>query len=99
MLAGLERPSAGNVFMFTVHNLNGATRYMQLHNKATAPANPEVPLISIAVATGATVVLGSDFFGATGINFSTGIAYGFSTTELIYTAGAAADQTCYILYK
>lgn len=91
--------SAGNVFMFTVKNVNGATRYMQLHNKATAPVNPDVPLITIAVATGATVVLGSDFFTTMGINFSTGIAYGFSTTELTYTAGAAGDQTAFILYK
>ena len=93
------KTSAGNVFMFTVHNLNAATRYMQLHNKASAPANPDVPIITIAVPTGATVVLDEAFFGQTGINFSTGIAYGFSTTELTYTAGAAGDQTAFIRYK
>lgn len=93
------KASAGNVLSLTCHNLNAAARFAQLHNKATAPVNPDVPLYTFLVPAGAMLVIGTDFFAAAGAHFSTGIAFGFSTTEGTYTAGAAADQFTQILYK
>lgn len=93
------KASAGNVFSAYCHNLNAAARYLQLHNKASAPANPDVPLLTFLVPAQSAIVIGEEFFGQSGVNFSTGIAYGFSTTELTYTAGAAADQTAHVRYK
>lgn len=93
------KASAGNVFSFYVHNLNAAARYFQLHNKATAPAGADVPLLTFLIPPQSAISFGEEFFGQTGVQFSTGIAYGFSTTEGTYTAGAAADQYAAIRYK
>lgn len=93
------KATAGNVFSFMCHNLAGAARYFQLHNKASAPANPDVPLLTFLVPAGAMLIVGSEFFTTNGIYFSTGIASGFSTTEATYTAGLAADQFIHVVYK
>lgn len=93
------KASAGNVFSLCVHNLNVAARYAQLHNKASAPAAAEVPLLTFLVPASSMLLLGRDFFGDWGVHFSTGIAFGFSTTEGTYTAGAGADQFTQITYK
>lgn len=92
------KATPGTVFSVSCHNLNAATRFLQLHNKASAPANPDVPLIVIPVPTLACVILDESFFTQNGLFFSVGIAYGFSTTEATYTAGAAADQFAHVRY-
>lgn len=94
------KASAGNVFGFMVRNLNAATRYFQLHSKASAPGAADIPYLpSFIVPSGAQLLIGAEFFGPNGIYFSTGIASGFSTTEANYTAGAAGDQYTAVFYK
>lgn len=93
------KSSAGNVYSLKCHNLNGAARYLQLHNTATVPSNPDVPVYSFLVPANSEIVIGTDFFGENGHNFATGIAFGFSTTEATYTGGTATDQMTYIHYK
>jgi hypothetical protein len=93
------KATAGNVFSLACHNINGAARFIQLHNTATVPGGGAVPLFSFLVPTGAQTLVGTDFFTASGVNFSTGIAFAFSTTEGTYTAGVATDQFTTVLYK
>lgn len=93
------KATPGNVFSVYCHNINAAARYLQLHNKASAPANPDVPLLTFLIPAQSAINITADFFTENGIYFSTGIAYGFSTTEGTYTAGAAADQFAMIAYK
>ena len=93
------KAGAGNVFSVKCHNLNAAARYLQLHNTATTPAASAVPLYAILIPAGSEVTIGNDFFGHGGVNFTTGIAFAFSTTEGTYTAGVATDQFTYVMYK
>lgn len=89
----------GNVFSVKCHNLNASDRYLQLHNTATVPAGSGVPLMTFLIPAGSERIIGTDFFGINGLNFSTGIAFAFSTTEGTYTAGTAGDQFTQIQYK
>lgn len=93
------KASAGNVFSFECHNLNGSARYLQFHNTATTPSAGAVPLYTFLVPAGGAITRDGQFFGQAGANFSTGIAFAFSTTEGTYTAGSAADQFTQIHYK
>lgn len=93
------KASAGNIKSLYCHNLNGSPRYIQLHNTATTPAVSAVPLFTFLVPAGGVVQLDGAFFGENGYNFTTGIAFAFSTDEGIYTAGTAADQFTTIMYK
>lgn len=93
------KASAGNVFSIYCHNLNAAVRYIQLHNTATTPAGGAVPTLSFLVAASGVTVIDGAFLGQSGKNFSTGIAFAFSTTETTYTAGTAGDQVTFIHYK
>lgn len=87
------KASSGNVFSWSCSNANAATRYMQLHNTATIPADQAVPVYSFPVYTLGTTIIGTDFFTTAGVNLATGIAFAFSTTRDTYTAGTAADQS------
>lgn len=93
------KASTGNVFSLTCYNANAASRYIQLHNTATTPAGAAVPIYSFLVPSLSQVVIGSDFFTTMGVNFSTGIAFAFSTTINTYTAGVAGEQSTFIQYK
>lgn len=93
------RAAPGNVYSLYCDNLNAGVRYLQLHNTATTPAGAAVPLMTFKIPATSTLVLGTEFFSQAGMNFSTGIAFAFSTTEGTYTAGAAADQFTQIQYK
>lgn len=93
------KATPGNVFSVKCHNLNAANRYLQLHNTATVPAGAGVPLLTFLIPANAEVTIGNDFFGQQGLNFTTGIAFAFSTTEGTYTAGTAGDQFTQINYK
>lgn len=87
------KASAGNVFSFSVTNLNAAARYLQLHNKASAPAATDVPLLTFYVpATTGAVIIGNDFFADAGLNFSTGVGFAISTTAATFTDSATANE-------
>lgn len=93
------KATPGNVFSVKCHNLNAANRYLQLHNTATTPAGAAVPLLTFLIPANSEVTIGNDFFGQQGLNFTTGIAFAFSTTEGTYTAGTATDQFTQVNYK
>lgn len=92
------KTSAGNVFSLYCNNENAADRFVQLHNTATVPSNPDVPLYTFRVPAGGDVLVGSDFFSAAGVAFTVGIAFAFSTTKDTYTAGTASEHSTLVLY-
>ncbi len=76
--------SAGTLWGF--QGTVDAAGFVQVHNKATAPSSSNVPVIVIAVASGANFSLD---LGVRGRAFSTGIAFGFSSTLATYTDGGS----------
>lgn len=91
--------SAGRVLSFSCNNGNSSIRYLQLHNKASAASNGEVPLLVFPIPGSSVFSIGTDFFTNIGVAFSTGIAFAFSTTQGTYTAGSAGDQFTQITYR
>lgn len=97
------KASAGYLKSIIVTNINAAIRYVQVHNKATAPANPDVPIWSIPIAAGtatapAILILGLDVFGQGGLSCATGVAVGVSTTAATFTAATTTDHTIHGTY-
>lgn len=90
------KATPGNVRSLYCHNIGGTAAYIQLHNSATTSSG--APLYTFLVPAGGTTFVESTFFGENGAYFSTGIAFGFSTTEATYTAGNAANQITQIMY-
>jgi hypothetical protein len=93
------KASAGNVYSIYCHNLNASNRFIQLHNTATTPGGGAVPAKTYLVPGNGTIILDAQYLGPGGINFTTGIAFAFSTTEATYTAGAAGDQVTEVHFK
>ena len=97
------KAASGNICSVVVTNINAAIRYLQIHNKATAPANPDVPILSIPISAGSatlatTLILGEDFFGKGGMALATGIAIGISTTNATFTAATTTDHNFSVSY-
>ncbi len=83
-----------------VYNKSANIRYLQLFNRATNPTTGTVPLSSHVLAPNEKYNLAvSDFGSNDGLSFSTGLAWGFSTTEATFTAGASADVSTEILWR
>jgi hypothetical protein len=76
--------SAGTLYGF--QGYADAAGYVQVHNKATAPASTNVPVIVIYLAAAGNFSLD---LGIRGRAFSTGIAFGFSSTGPTYTDGGS----------
>jgi hypothetical protein len=85
------KASAGALYSFYCKNINAASRYIQFWNSAT-DATAGSNLIEFEVPTLSTLIIGSDFFLQNGLAFSTGIAFGFSSTSGTYTAATASDM-------
>lgn len=90
--------SAGNVRSLRVTSSSMSVVYVQLHNKATAPAGGDVPLYSFPLAPAAAgqapsvLSLGTEFFANAGGHFTTGIGWCISTTLATFTDAAAAGE-------
>ncbi|NDJ20961.1 hypothetical protein GS682_04740 [Nostoc sp. B(2019)] len=86
------KTSAGSIHAITCSNNNSSIRYFQIFNQTTSPVLNDVPVRSFPVyANDGLLIIGQDVIGGSGISLNTGIAWGFSTTRLTYTAGTAAD--------
>jgi len=81
-------------FSFTATNRNSGIRYFQLHNKATAPAASDVPLLVFMLPGGSTttVTIGNQFFTDAGVNFPLGLGWAVSTTVGTFTDSATANE-------
>ncbi len=88
------KASAGNLFSITAINTNALARYVFFVNTAGTPVAGSASLIMpMLVPSGSQVTLGEDFFGQTGIQFSTGIGLAMMTTLAGGTLGTAGE--CY----
>lgn len=93
------RTGAGRVYSATCHNSNAAARYLQLFDLAVVPTTTvTVPTETFLVPSGAQIIIGSDYFTTFGLPYTTGLAWAFSTTRDVYTAGSAADQQTHVYY-
>lgn len=97
------KASAGNVYAVVATNTNASVRYLQLHNKATAPAATEVPQVSIPLPAGTaaqpTVLELNSAFFAPSERFATGIGWAISTTLATFTDSATAgDHSIHMRY-
>lgn len=82
--ATVTKASAGTVWSILASNINAATRYLKLYNKATAPTvGTDIPVIVIPIPAGQTVNFHG---GSNGIRFATGIGWALTT-------GAADNDT------
>lgn len=98
------KATPGNLLSIRATNENAAVRYLQLHNKASAPTSGESAVISFIIPGGTAaapgvITLGADFLGQNGLYFSTGVAVGISTAIGTFTAATAGE--CFIsgVYK
>ncbi len=92
------KASAGNLLTVTVSNTNAAARYLQVHNKASAPAAGETAVMSFVIPAGTATQpaireIGIETLGMGGFYLSTGIAIGISTVAATFTAATTTDHT------
>ncbi len=85
--SSVTKAGPGNVYGFVAHNTNAATRYFQLFDSTTVPADTAVPKMVFAIPTGVTIVV-PEIPGKRRY-FATGISWAFSTTLATKTLGAA----------
>lgn len=94
--SGTLKNSPGTLYACSCTNLNASTRYLQFFNSTTAPSAGATPVRSYPVyGSSGFFVLDTSQWGNIAANqglfFSTGVSWGFSTTPLTFTAGAAVD--------
>ena len=80
------KASAGVLYGLTVYNNNAATRYIQLYNSASLPADAVVPAVTIEVAAQSSRSID---WGVYGRAFTAGIVVANSSTDTTKTIGAA----------
>lgn len=95
------KASPGQLLSVVATNENAAVRYLQIHNKASAPASSETAVVSYIIPAGTTaapgrIQLNMADFGNNGIHLSTGIALGISTAIDTFTAATAGE--CFLSY-
>jgi len=90
------KTSAGAVYAISCFNASSSLAFFQIHDKATAPVNGDVPIKSIPVFANGATVFGSDIFGAGGLTCSTGIAWAFSSTRATLTLAVGSDKTSWV---
>lgn len=99
------KAASGRVGSIRVTNANAAVRYFQIHNKATAPAGTDVPLMWVLLPAGtaaapSVTTLDANFFGDGGIRCGTGLGWAISTTAASFTDSATAgDHNTTILWS
>lgn len=94
------RTGGGLLFSATCHNANAASRYLQFFDLAVVPTSTTtVPALCFLVPTASQIIVGMDLFTELGWKYSTGLAWAFSTTRDVYTAGSAGDQQTTLFYQ
>jgi hypothetical protein len=86
----IVKNAPGKLLSIHAHNVNAATRYLKIYNKATAPTEADTPKLTIALPTGNSTF----FLGDIGVDFPAGISIR-STTGLADndTGAPTASQT------
>ena len=90
------KATPGKMYGVVATNANSSTRFIQLFNKITAPINGDVPLRSYPVyGNYGSLMIDGNLWGLAGLNFSTGISWGMSSTPLAYTAISAPTEVIF----
>ena len=89
----MVKASSGNLLALTCTNLNSQTRYLQFFNNGSGTTTGTPDKVYPVFGNGFLVV-GTEILSTMGVEFDTGITFGFSTTPGTYTAGVAGD--CYL---
>lgn len=83
-----------------VWNKSNSIRYIQLFNRTTNATAGAVPIFSRVLAPNEKYTLNNLDMGSNdGFVFSTGLAWGFSTTEGTYTAGATTEVSIDLFWR
>lgn len=95
------KATPGQLLSVVATNENAAARYLQIHNKASAPSAGETAVVSYIIPAGSAaspgrIQLNSADFGNNGLHLSTGIALGISTAIDTFTAATAGE--CFLSY-
>lgn len=98
---GVIKASAGQLYsLLSVRNANAGVRYLHLYNKATAPTlSTDTPILTIALA--ASSVQNAIDLTNIGAEFTTGIAWAFTTDNIAIpaTAGTSTELMFSAVYK
>jgi len=93
--AAIVKSSTGNIRSFKATNRNASSRYLQLFNSTSLPASGTTACQDqFLVPTGSMIIIGEDFFSTSGVNFSSGIVFAFSsgTTATYSSTGITATD-------
>jgi hypothetical protein len=84
---------------FIVANNEATVYYFQVHNKTTAPAATDVPVLSLQMPAGSMLAVGAGVFSGGGLAFALGIGWAWSSTAGTFTdAGTANLHSTTVLY-
>lgn len=92
--SAIIKASETKFYSITFVNTNGGTRYLQLFNSATLPADAVVPILTFPVATGVTFTYTTGEYPNL---FSNGLVVCNSSTLASKTIGSA-DSLFYVQY-
>lgn len=94
--SGLSKGSPATLYNASCSNTGSSKKYLLFFNKATAPAPGDAPYLVIPVPAADSVQDGFAFIGQSelgggGSPFDTGLGWGISTTNTIFTAATASE--------
>jgi hypothetical protein len=102
-VSGVIKGSAGSLMSFYGANYsNLSVNYLQFFNSTSAPGVGAIPFMEFEVGVSGNLksyMLDRDFFSDAGVSFSTGIAYGWSSTSGSYTAITITTNTLTVTYE
>lgn len=98
-VSAVIKSSPGVIYAIFCLNTLNTTRYIQFFNSTTVPILGAIPDYVFSVfANGGNTLVGQDVIGGFGLNFSSGVTFGFSTTAATYTPGAAINCILHVRY-
>lgn len=97
--AASVKTGAGVVFAVSCSNLHqNERRYLQLFDKALAPAVGDTPIESFAIGADSEVEKNLLYFGPKGLAFTNGLAWGISLSAFTFAPALIGDHLTVIKY-
>jgi hypothetical protein len=94
---GVVKSASGKVFALSCYNSGETNIFIQLWDTATT-AGTGTLMFSKLVPPGTEIVIGTDYFTNTGLNFSSKIVFAASVNYSTYSAATAANQHTFVRY-
>jgi hypothetical protein len=89
---GNIKATSGSIFSLAATNANATIRFIQIFDKATAPTSGDVPMLVYPVYPNyGMITIDTVLWGLAGLGLANGISWGFSSTQLTYTAATGSD--------